>query len=191
MFSLIDSYSAEWQTEAAKRGLPNLKNTVSALATFDSKKNQELFASMKVLSPEELSSRSEIMYHSYIQQIHMEGNCQLDMVKTGIIPAVLADQKATADAVAASATKTTKDYVASKAAQVAELIQKTQALEAAIDASTGHGAEGAAQCLNKIVPAMNDVRAVCDSLERVCDKNLWPFPTYEQLCYEHHFDVRL
>ena len=38
---------------------------------------------------------------------------------------------------------------------------------------------------------MNASRAVADSLERVCDTKHWPFPTYEQLCYEHHFDVRL
>merc|ERR1711972_1052737 len=35
-----NGYSDEWPVEAAKRGLPNLKDTPSALATFDSEKKQ-------------------------------------------------------------------------------------------------------------------------------------------------------
>jgi hypothetical protein len=63
------SYSAEWPVEAAARGLPNLRNTVEALATFDSEKNRALFAAMKVLSADELASRSDIMYHTYTHQV--------------------------------------------------------------------------------------------------------------------------
>ena len=63
------SYSADWTTEAAARGLPNLRNTVEALATFDSEKNRALFAAMKVLSADELASRSDIMYHTYTHQV--------------------------------------------------------------------------------------------------------------------------
>ena len=65
----LNSYSAEWTTEAAARGLPNLRNTVEALATFDSDKNRALFAAMKVLSADELASRSDIMYHTYTHQV--------------------------------------------------------------------------------------------------------------------------
>jgi glutamine synthetase len=188
-----NGYSQEWQEEAAKRGIPNLKNTVEALATFDSPKNRELFSSMKVLTAEELTSRSEIMYHTYTNQIKMEGNCQLDMLKTGVIPAALADVQSTAQGVSHVNGTAAKSLLAAKTADVNSLIEKTTALEKAIAAypADGDNATAAAHCLNQILPAMNSVRAVADSLERVCDNKQWPFPTYEQLCYEHHFDVKL
>jgi glutamine synthetase len=124
-----NGYSQEWQDEAAKRGLPNLKNTVEALATFDSPKNRALFAENSVLKPEELASRSEIMYHSYTNQVKMEANCLLDMLKTGVLPAALADLKNTNDAVGKVTTASMSNYIGDKQHKISQLIDHTRTLE--------------------------------------------------------------
>jgi len=190
-----NGYSAEWQVEAAKRGLPNLKNTVEALATFNSKKNQELFSSMKVFSPEELESRTHIMTEQYVHQIKLEGNCQLDMLKTGVLPVVLADQQAVAESIAKTAAitgtknKATASFLANKAAQVAALIEKTQALESVLANFPEDDHAAPRYCLENVKSAMQSARDVCDNLERMTDKKAWPYPSYEKLVYGHHYDV--
>eukprot|EP00697_Spironema_sp_BW2_P008162 gnl/Spiro4/22673_TR11186_c0_g1_i1.p1 gnl/Spiro4/22673_TR11186_c0_g1~~gnl/Spiro4/22673_TR11186_c0_g1_i1.p1 ORF type:complete len:609 (-),score=194.19 gnl/Spiro4/22673_TR11186_c0_g1_i1:531-2357(-) len=59
-----NGYSPEWHAEAARRGLPNLQNSVDATATFASDKNKQLFASMKVLGPEEVDARQTILFET-------------------------------------------------------------------------------------------------------------------------------
>jgi len=55
-----NNYSADWHKEAAKRGLPNAKNTPEALETFISKDVVSLYERYKVLSKEELEAKHEI-----------------------------------------------------------------------------------------------------------------------------------
>ena len=33
-------------------------------------------------------------------------------------------------------------------------------------------------------PLMDNLRAPCDNLEKLVDKKMWPFPTYEDLMFE-------
>ncbi len=61
-----DGYSDEWPVEAEKRGLLNLRNTVDAVETFNSDKNQKLFDSQKVFKPQELAGRQETMFEQYV-----------------------------------------------------------------------------------------------------------------------------
>ena len=56
-----DGYSDEWPVEAAKRGLPNLPNATKALATLDSDKNKKVFGDLKVLGPNELEARKDVL----------------------------------------------------------------------------------------------------------------------------------
>ena len=60
-----NNYSKEWEDEAKKRGLLNLKSTPDALPYLTSKENVELFHKMHVLSEAELRSRQEIYVQNY------------------------------------------------------------------------------------------------------------------------------
>merc|ERR1719502_1388941 len=82
-----NGYSEEWAEEAARRGLPNLKNTVDALDTLTSEKNENLFESQQVFSKKELHARQEIAYEAYTNALTIEANTLLDMMETGVIPA--------------------------------------------------------------------------------------------------------
>ena len=55
-----NNYSAEWGKEAAKRGLPNVKNSVDAHKALITPKAEGILIKYGVLSKEELHSRYEI-----------------------------------------------------------------------------------------------------------------------------------
>src|SRR5204863_3377074 len=60
-----NNYAKEWEKEAAKRGLLNLKNTVDALPQLISKDVIGTFEKFKVLNAREMHARYDIMVETY------------------------------------------------------------------------------------------------------------------------------
>ena len=83
-----DNYSEEWVKEAERRGLPNLKNTMTALHTLVNEKNVALFEKYGVFSRRELESRFEIFLEEYHRRIRIEGRLSWEMAATIILPAL-------------------------------------------------------------------------------------------------------
>ncbi len=82
-----NGYSEEWHQEAEKRGLPNLRNTVTALPALLKKEYIDLFEKYKVLSEREVRSRYDIYAERYIKDINTEAQCALSIAKTQLLPA--------------------------------------------------------------------------------------------------------
>ncbi|KAH3714187.1 glutamate-ammonia ligase [Pelomyxa schiedti] len=83
-----DCYSQAYRKECAKRGLINIDSTAKALALWDTPKNRDLFASMKVLSEIELKALAHMFRRFYVKTVEVEAKCCLDMARTLILPAV-------------------------------------------------------------------------------------------------------
>ena len=96
-----NNYSKEWEKEAAKRGLLNLKNTVDALPQLVTKETIGLFEKYKVLNGRELHARYEIMVETYNKTVNVEGQLMVLMANRYILPAALEYQKQVAQSVAA------------------------------------------------------------------------------------------
>src|SRR3954470_1425745 len=96
-----NNYSKEWEKEAAKRGLLNLKNTVDALPQLVEKESVALFEKYKVLNDREVHSRYEIMVETYNKTVNVEGQLMVLMANRYILPAALAYQKEVAQSVSA------------------------------------------------------------------------------------------
>ena len=88
-----NNYSAEWEKEAGKRGLLNLKNTVDALPQLVSKEVVGLFEKYKVLNERELHARYEIMLETYNKTVNIEGQLMVLMANRYILPAALEYQR--------------------------------------------------------------------------------------------------
>merc|ERR550537_629290 len=86
-----NSYSPEWPAEAAKRGLPNLKTTPMAIATFTKPAAKSAFKEMGVFSAEECDARQEVMYENYNTTIEIEVATLIQMIDTAILPACAED----------------------------------------------------------------------------------------------------
>ena len=84
-----NNYSKEWEKEAGKRGLLNLKNTVDALPQLVTKEAIALFEKYKVLNERELHARYEIMVETYNKTVNVEGQLMVLMANRYILPAAL------------------------------------------------------------------------------------------------------
>src|SRR6185369_12913466 len=96
-----NGYSKEWEKEAGKRGLLNLKNTVDALPQLISKDVVTAFSKYKVLNERELHSRYEIMVEQYNKTVNVEGQLMVLVANRYILPAALEYQKHVAQSVSA------------------------------------------------------------------------------------------
>ncbi|MFN8244632.1 MAG: glutamine synthetase III [Ferruginibacter sp.] len=84
-----DGYSEEWEKEAARRGLPNVKTTPLALDAFVTEKNMALFAENDIYNHAELEARHEIMLESYIKRVQIEARVMGDLATTYILPSAV------------------------------------------------------------------------------------------------------
>src|SRR5450432_2519877 len=82
-----DGYTDEWQTEAAARGLPNLRTTLDALPELVTEEAMELFSHYGVFSHREMHSRFDIALEQYILSVGVEARLTLKMATTVILPA--------------------------------------------------------------------------------------------------------
>jgi glutamine synthetase len=187
-----NNYAPEWVEEAERRGLLNLKSTVEALPYFVSDTSINLFTKHNVFSETEIRSRYEILVETYSKTINIEALTTLDMAKRDIIPAVLAYGRELAEGVAARRAvgiDLPNDAGAILAEKVTgltnSLLQRTEELddimlhmhdmESSLDEAT--------YMRDKVIPAMQELRAVADQLEMVTAADYWPYPTYGDMLY--------
>ena len=102
-----NNYSAEWEAEAQKRGLLNLKSTADCLPYFISEKNIDLFTRHHIFTKTEIFSRYEITLEGYCKTLNIEALTMLQMSKKSIIPAVSAYRELAESALAKSSSART------------------------------------------------------------------------------------
>ena len=84
-----DGYSKEWEEEAEKRGLPNVKTTPHALDAYSSKESVEAFERTNVLSSKELEARKEILLEDYARKIQIESRMMGELAINYVIPTAI------------------------------------------------------------------------------------------------------
>ncbi len=188
-----DNYSNVWHEEAARRGLPNHKNTVESLPTLIDKETQELFKKYRVLDEQELTSRYNVMLENYCKTINIESLMTKSIATTMILPAALQYQNQIAATIVATKQAISGLDLTLQEKMLREICDKisrlTQALEA-LDKESHHAEEQEGDLLTharfyqqKIVPAMNLVRTIADELETQVDDSLWPLPKFREMLY--------
>ncbi len=187
-----NGYSAEWEAEAAARGLSNLKTTVDAYKTFMDKHNVELFSSLGVMSEAEMRSREEIYFENYSKIINIEALTMIVMASRDYIPAVeeyvakIADAAAKKLAVCPTVPCTMeKDLIRRLSALNTEAYNAVEELKA-IEATAAaiKDAKERAECYcNRVLPVMNRLRAAVDETETLTASSSWPVPTYGDMMF--------
>ncbi|MBV9109339.1 MAG: glutamine synthetase III [Gemmatimonadetes bacterium] len=184
-----DGYSDEWQEEAARRGLLNMKTTLDALETLHDEKNAGMFEKYGVLSHRELESRIEVAYDQYFKTVNIEGETAEHIASTMILPAAvryLNDLLAAADR--AHGLGVTSNGVVATIQKVSGLIDE---LRTALDGLSAQNEElGGDDVKSKsyhmrdnVIPAMAAVRNAVDRLEKVVPDDYWPLPTYRDMLF--------
>jgi glutamine synthetase len=184
-----NNYSKEWEKEAAKRGLLNLKNTVDALPQLVSKEVVATFEKYMVLSERELHARYEIMLETYNKTVNVEGQLMVLMANRYILPAALEYQKQVAQSVAAVKAAGGRSVEGKKTlASVTELTdefkRRTDKLQRTLDhEGNGSSEKHAKHFRDAVIPAMNALRETGDELELIAPHELWPLATYREMLF--------
>jgi glutamine synthetase len=183
-----NNYAAEWEKEAAKRKLLNLKNTVDALPQLVTPEVIRLFERYKILNERELHARYEIFLENYNKTINVEGQLMVLMANRYILPAALEYQKQIGQSVAAvkaggASSVQGKKLLATYTKLVDQLKTQADGLAALLDHSGGSAEKHAKYMRDKVVPAMARLRAVGDEIEVLTPHETWPLPTYREMLF--------
>jgi len=183
-----NNYSAEWEKEAAKRGLQNLKNTVDALPQLVTKEVVALFGKYKILNERELHARYEVMVETYNKTVNVEGQLMVLMANRYILPAAFEYQRRVAESVAAVKAAGGKSVEGKKTldqvtALTDDLKRRSDKLAAALEHSAGSAEKHAKHFRDVVVPAMAKLREAGDALEVVVPHETWPLATYREMLF--------
>ena len=187
-----NGYTAEWEAEAAKRGLPNKKNTPAALPALIDPKNIALMEEFGVLTKVEMHSRYEVELEHYAKVINIEALTMLEMARKQLLPAVNAYMSEVANTAASKLAVSESISVRSETKTLEKLSMDADAMSDAID--TLQDAVDAAKALpsesekavafhDNVLPAMDTLRAAADDAETLCGEDYWPLPSYSKMLY--------
>jgi glutamine synthetase len=187
-----NNYAEEWVVEAEKRGLPNLKDTPTALKQYATDKSIDLMTRHGILTKEEVLSRYEVMMDNYTKAINIEALTMLHIAKEQILPAVLRYEKSVFKGINEKKSLMPNMNLKEEEAFAAKLVSLSEKMFAEIaalektvaDKDASDDFEAAANaCTATIIPAMNTLRATADALEVIVDKKFWPIPDYTDLLF--------
>ena len=187
-----NGYTAEWEEEAAKRGLPNKKNTPAALPALIEPKNIALMEDFGVLTKVEMESRYEVEMEHYSKIINIEALTMLEMARKQLLPAVNTYMSEVANTAASKLAVSENLSVRSETKALTRLSADADAmsdavdeLQAAVNAAKALSDESAKAVAfhDDVLPKMDALRAAADDAETICGEDYWPLPSYSKMLY--------
>ena len=187
-----NGYSAAWEEEAARRGLPNKKNAPAALPALIAPKNIALMEEFGVLTKVEMESRYEVEMEHYAKVINIEALTMLEMARKQLLPAVnaymsevantAATKLAVSEALSVRSETKTLTRLSTDADAMSDAIDVLQDVVDAAEALTSES-EKAVAFHDNVIPAMDALRAAADDAETICGEDYWPLPSYSKMLY--------
>ena len=187
-----NGYTAEWEAEAAKRGLPNKKNTPAALPALIDPKNIQLMEDFGVLTKVEMESRYEVELEHYSKIINIEALTMLEMARKQLLPAInaymsevantAASKLAVSESLSVHSETKTLSHLSADADAMSDAIDE---LQAAVDAAKALSDESAKAVAfhDDVLLKMDALRAAADDAETICGEDYWPLPSYSKMLY--------
>ncbi len=187
-----NGYAKEWELEAERRGLANLRTAVDAFKTFTSEKNIALFTKHGVMNEVEMKSREEILFENYAKVINIEAQTMIEMAGREIIPAVNAYVAEVASAAAAKTAVIPTADISAETDIITRLSTLTgKAYKTLTDLRKADntakqlaaGEEMATFFLTDVIPVMQTLRETVDEMETLTAIDYWPMPNYGDLLF--------
>ena len=190
-----DNYTTDWQAEAQKRGLKNLRTTPEALASWASDANIAMYERYGVFSKNEAESRFHVQHDTYANKIKVEANAMLDIAETILLPAAYTHQLRLAETIGKVQALLGKDRVPSQLDELETLCTRIEQARAelrslretllAVTQSPADEATTAHAYCTQVLPTMHRLRTSIDTLESCVDDDLWPLPKYREMLFIH------
>ena len=187
-----NGYSYEWEKEAERRGLLNLKNAVDAFKCFNLPKNVKLFSDHGVMNEVEINSREDIFFENYSKIINIEALTMIEMSGRDIIPAV---NKYVGDVAIGANAK--EKLIPGSCAVERDIVQKLSELNykayhtltklevnEKVAASIPNCVARAEAYRDTVIPVMNRLREFVDEMELLTSSEYWPLPSYGDMMFK-------
>ncbi len=185
-----NGYAGEWEQEAARRGLPNLKSTADALPCIIEPKNIAMFERYDVLSESEIRARYAAASEQYAKLLNIEANTMSYMVRHLYLPALIDYSGNLATSIA-----TKREIGVVGRAELALAQQITDGIDKICEnvgrlESKNAEARRVKDCgeqdrlyHDEVIPVMDALREVVDGMERICGRDFWPVPSYNKMLF--------
>lgn len=185
-----NGYAGEWEQEAARRGLPNLKSTADALPCIIEPKNIAMFERYDVLSENEIRARYAAASEQYAKLLNIEANTMSYMVRHLYLPALIDYSGNLATSIA-----TKREIGVVGRAELALAQQITDGIDKICEnvgrlESKNAEARRVKDCgeqdrlyHDEVIPVMDALREVVDGMERICGRDFWPVPSYNKMLF--------
>jgi glutamine synthetase len=183
-----NNYSDEWQTEAEKRGLLNLRTSVDAYPELMKPDVVKAFEKYSVLNERELRARYDVAIEQYNKTINIEAQLMVLMANRYILPAAFRFQTELGQSVAAikaagATSKESKKALTTIVRLTDQIKSDVDKLQALLEHEEGNPEKHAKFFRDKVVPAMVALREAGDSLEALTPHDVWPLPTYREMLF--------
>ena len=185
-----NGYSEDWEKEAERRGLPNLKSTPDAIPSIVKPESIAFFEKYGVLSEAETRARYVAKAEQYAKLLNIEANTMVNMARTMYLPAISAYAGDLATSVAtraeigvdAAADKATVKTLSEGSAAILAATDELEAANAKARGLDDVAAEDDAY-RDEVLPLMDKLRAAVDAMETVTSKDYWPVPSYNDMLF--------
>ena len=185
-----NGYGPEWEPEAERRGLLNNKTTADAVPECFKRENIDVFVKQGVYTEKEVIARANISLENYIKAINIEALTMLEMARQDIYPSVNGYIAELCSVIASKQTVSSKIRCEADIALAEKLSTMNEAMMDAMkkletDLSEMPAAIGPAsqKMAHVVVPDMEAVRALADSMEKLTSSDYWPYPSYTDMLY--------
>ena len=183
-----NGYSEDWEKEAERRGLPNLKSTPDAIPSIVKPENIAFFEKYGVLSEAETRARYVAKAEQYAKLLNIEANTMVNMARTMYLPAISAYAGDLATSVAtraeigvdAAADKATVKALSEGSAAILAATDELEAANTKARELDDVAAEDNAY-RDEVLPLMDKLRAAVDAMETVTSKDYWPLQRHAVL----------
>lgn len=188
-----NGYSAEWEKEAEKRGLANVKTTPKALDAYVSKKTTELFSRNGIFNDIEIHARHEIMLENYMKKLQIESRIIGELVTTFVIPSAVSYQNSLIENVKGlkeiglpKASFDSQMDIIKKISEHMSIVKKSvdEMTEERKKANTIADARKLAIAYDeKVKPYFETIRYNVDKLELIVGDEYWALPKFRELLF--------
>ncbi len=182
-----DGYSKEWEEEAARRGLPNLRTSADALKVIADTKANTFLTDLGIYSDNELKMRFNVRVERYCKHREIEFRTLINMIHKDILPAaiefkgILANSIDKQDEVGVDA-KVDKILLTELNDRVSSLYEKTNRLAKSLE-GIGEEISDAEKIAHELLPLSEEIADEIAYLEENVAEEYWPLPTYYDMLF--------
>ncbi|RBL88421.1 glutamine synthetase III family protein [Chitinophaga flava] len=188
-----DGYSDEWEKEAEKRGLQNIKTTPKALDAMVTPKAAQLYTETGVYTEKELHARHEILLEDYVKKVQIEARVIGDLATNTILPSaisylneLISNIRGLKEIGLGDASYKAQTQIAAKISEHINVIsENVQAMieQRKVTNKLTDSRQKAIDYCEKIKPYFDVIRYHSDKLEFLVDDKKWALPKYRELLF--------